>query len=436
MSIFLELDADQALLARLAAGANVDVELLEGGVATIPASWLNSVEFLSVALFSTFGQRTAETVEDGKDAGRKDHVMIDRYYQQMWPGSWSGYRSLYGSSGIDHGTPKVGLPSTAIRVRHRRLPAYVVRTPQELERIAEECRSIVGESGHVLFRGQNRQYILSRTPAAKRLLFGEGAVVVEPSLLTSAHRGGRDGDHLIGLLQFELQDLVLSSHDLAAQVGRVVSEVSGGSWTGVGATKSAPDDQETWWRRPGAGAHAREVLALAQHYAIPSYGLDMSASLAVATWFALYEAYEVDKERSWFRKLIWGGDEPEAWPCVYFATIDSLERERYELLGSGQIEATRPVRQEAFMLHGGWGWHSNLSAEQLVAVAYLAPDFIATGLPTADYLFPGPRDDAFYDWLLRRRAIALAQSDSPVREVYESMPVFLNPSAAAPSNHR
>jgi hypothetical protein len=432
MSIFLELDADHALLARLAAGANVDAELLEGGVATIPAGWLNGIEFLSVALFSTFGQRTAETGEDASNTAHTEHVIIDRYYQQIWPASWSCYCSLYGSSGVDPGTPKVRLPSTEIRVRHRRLPAYVAKTQEELERIAEACRSITGKPGRVLYRGQNRQYSLSRTPAARRLLFGDGAGAVEPSLLTSAYRARRDGDQLISLLQFELQDLVLSSHEMSAQVRHVVSDLSGEVGTSTGATAKALERWETWWRRPGAGAHAREVLALAQHYAIPSYGLDMSASLAVATWFALYEAYEVDKERSWFRKLIWGGDEPEAWPCVYFATIDSLERERYELLGSGQIEATRPVRQEAFMLHGGWGWHSNLSAEQLVAVAYLAPDFCAAGLPTADYLFPGPRDDAFYDWLLRRRAIALAQSDSPVRELYESMPVFINPSAPAP----
>jgi hypothetical protein len=154
----------------------------------------------------------------------------------------------------------------------------------------------------------------------------------------------------------------------------------------------------------------------------------MSESLEIATWFALHETYEVRAAQSWFRQFGWGGELPEQWPCVYFATIDSLERERYEVLGSDQVEALRPVRQEAFMLHGGWGWHANLAADHLVAVAYLNPGFSAKELPSADYLFPAPRDDAFYDWLLTRRADALAGAESPVKELYDSLPVFLAPS--------
>jgi hypothetical protein len=180
MNIFLQLDADDALLGQLMADASVDGELLGGGVAAFPVTWLQRVEFLSVVLFSTFAQRSLETLEASAGAGRADHVLIDRFYQEMWPASWSRYRGLYGASGIDPGTPKVDLPSSTIRVRHRRLPAYIARTQNDLERIADACASIAGESGRVLYRGQNRQYQLPRTRAARHLLFGEATVPVEP----------------------------------------------------------------------------------------------------------------------------------------------------------------------------------------------------------------------------------------------------------------
>ncbi len=176
MSIFDELDQDPVTLPQIAAVTGVDAALIEGGLAVIPSALLGHVEFVSLALFASFGQRTVDTVLRANESAGS-HVLVDRYYQQMWPASWSDSVGLYGASGIDLGTPDVDLPATTIRVRHRRLPGYVVRTQGDLDKIALWWQSRIDDPGKVLYRGQNRLYGLlayaGRSAAAIRRRVGD-----------------------------------------------------------------------------------------------------------------------------------------------------------------------------------------------------------------------------------------------------------------------
>lgn len=106
-------------------------------------------------------------------AGSEGWLLCDSYYQEVYPAEISAASGLYGREGLDPITPHVDLPRRApLRVAHRALPAYVARALRHLAAIAAATAELVGTDEYVLFRGQPQQYLLPRTDAVRRMLFG------------------------------------------------------------------------------------------------------------------------------------------------------------------------------------------------------------------------------------------------------------------------
>jgi FRG domain len=148
------------------------------------------------------------------------------------------------------------------------------------------------------------------------------------------------------------------------------------------------------------------VLALAQHYGLPSHGLDVTTSDDIAVWFATSEfRKDPTSGAASYARLHpdeWGSN-PSEWPIVVVCQIvtTSIEGSLHdcEELRSFGLGASRPVAQSAKFFQGGHSDHQNRLAEAVVCIFRLAPGEYHTDA-TFETLFPPPGDDPAYRALL------------------------------------
>jgi hypothetical protein len=81
--------------------------------------------------------------------------------------------------------------------------------------------------------------------------------------------------------------------------------------------------------------------------------------------------------------------------------------------------ATRPTAQDAVFIHGSWGMHSNVCAEDLLAIIILG-----AGMPVCDAskaaLFPAVSNDLFYAEMLEfKRTLDDIRFKEPLAHIYE-----------------
>jgi hypothetical protein len=241
--------------------------------------------------------------------------------------------------------------------------------------------------GKIVLRGQPSLYKLDRPSLVKRFLFGESCSE-EPSLPTAAVRKKFDYDSLHFALQYFTQEQVLGRN---------------------ATTKKRRDDFYRRWRKKVVSPDCSmdyALMALAQHYGIPTDGLDVTTSLDVAVWFATNRFTASSSgvcNYSTMKQADWATDR-EKWPVVFVCQVvnNSLSmslQDCKELDGFG-LRALRPQRQRALFFHGGQGDHQNRLAEAVVCMFRLRPGNYATR-SKFDYLFPSPKEDPAYKHLLK-----------------------------------
>ena len=64
------------------------------------------------------------------------------------------------------------------------------------------------------------------------------------------------------------------------------------------------------------------------------------------------------------------------------------------------INAPRPQRQHAYLHYGGWGFHANICAEDVVAALFLHSSLSLPTLPSVEWMFPDSSEDPTYDALI------------------------------------
>lgn len=163
------------------------------------------------------------------------------------------------------------------------------------------------------------------------------------------------------------------------------------------------------WRRDAVDPMCRldsAVLALAQHYGIPSHGLDVTTSEDVAVWFATNRFSRADAGLSRYVALK-PGDWPrerDKWPVVIACQMvtQSIEQSLHdcETLEQFGFDARRPHAQSAQFFQGRHSDHQNRLAEAVVCIFRLAPGLYPTH-STFESLFPSPEDDPAYRIMLR-----------------------------------
>jgi hypothetical protein len=220
----------------------------------------------------------------------------------------------------------------------------------------------------LLFRGQTKEYLLDRNIETLKALYG--SEVREPSLLPSAERRNMNidavGPSWCGMLRWLLD---------------------------VWATRRGDTEQFQQIHEAGEDYFFHHfALAIAQHYGLPSSGVDVTDSLDVALFFALhrFSPSQHDPNLSTCSRVLSEGSAP----VLYIFGIE-MEKEyiRYESSLLGELPTNRPARQAAFFLHRGAGFARNRAARNLLAALYVDPTGDYGVLPGVDHLFPGPEED-------------------------------------------
>lgn len=344
---------------------------------------------------------------------------VDSYYQSVFLPSRLVPAALYGADSSDKTSAAV------MRARHKRIPVSTARTVEEFIEIAERAgKSLPGKT--LLYRGQTRHFKVKRTDRVREFFYGSPDVD-ELSLTTTASRADFPFESLLARFQLYLQGLLY--RDIKLKIFANVTPEDSRHWypfdniylSSVYRTWTEIYCESQW-----------DVLAtgLAQHYGIPTNGIDLTENLDVAIWFALNEIWSFNyhnRRCHWYKPIENWRDQTDQMPVIYLIATDRwLPRHLDQLQNKLPLpEALRPTRQSAHLHFGGWGLQSNTCAEDVVHAIFLAPGFrTREQLATAD-LFPSRKDDDFYDALLELKA-KTAGGISSVKG-YETIIEFLEP---------
>ncbi len=370
-------------------------DLTDGGLIVVPASLAcaiadaqGSIYLTGIGLNEFSGSNLPKKVlqlSDTVDASLAGFV-IDKHYRAPFSAPPIEDDALYGNGNVlrDHYSEFYESVkfTELLRAKHYCIPIIDVRSMDEMREIVARVPPR-GEE-RLYFRGQSSLYALQRPERIKRLLFGESCAI-EPSLPTAATRNNVDYDSLHFALRYFVQEQILGQLSGRAEVAGIYE-----LWLKEATSPKCELDYA--------------IMALAQHYGIPTPGLDVTTDLHVATWFATNRfdkkdgrcSYEVSKPGAW-------NSSPEKWPIVFagqtvthsvgMSLQDCQELEKFGLA------ALRPQRQQALFFHGGHSDHQNRMAETLVCAFRLAPGLYPTACDF-DQLFPPPEEDKAYKCLL------------------------------------
>jgi hypothetical protein len=313
--------------------------------------------------------------------------VIDKFYRAPFLARVPNGYGFYGLKNVlrDHYADFYASlpPHSLLRCKHYCVPIVEIASKEELSSHLAKIplRSKYG----LFFRGQRRLYPLQRHETVRKLLYGESCSK-EPSLVTAASReAGYDYDFVhYGLKAFLEEDVL-----------RRADEGESGLFEK--------------WRNEVINPMCSldyAVVALAQHYGIPSHGLDVTTNLDVALWFATNRYSRDDSGVATYTMLRaddWPTD-PEEWPVVIVCQMvtQSIEQSLHgcqELAPFG-FDAQRPRVQHARFFQGGHSDHQNRLAEAVVCFFRLSPKAYDTQV-TFDALFPLPEHDPAYRVMLR-----------------------------------
>ena len=266
-----------------------------------------------------------------------------------------------------------------LRCKHYVAPIIDVSSIEEIKSIISKIPQ--RDEFGLFYRGQSKLHLIHREQEIKKHLFGESCSN-EPSLNTSASRINYNYDELHHSLKYFIESKILMEK---------------------------PEDYHKWREKSISPIcetdHA--IMALSQHYGLPSHGLDITTNPEVAIWFATNK-FTQNKDFAAYTKLTineWS-DNKNNWPvvCVFQTVTHSTRGSIFDCneLDEFGLKALRPERQSAHFFLGGHHDHQNRLAETLVCLLRLNPGEYNTQVDF-DYLFPSPDNDPAYEFMLKFR---------------------------------
>ncbi len=218
-----------------------------------------------------------------------------------------------------------------LRVPFIKVPRFQVSSPEELYNL---MKAISGFGG--LFRGQSSEYNLNRSlPLMKKLYDDENAI--EPSLASYAVRKN---------VMFE-KHYVEWSTIIKSYLYSILGNVAATDFL------SQFDDFNYYLL----------CLSIAQHYGLPTYGLDVSTSISAALFFAFYQFTEVDANTRKFKYI----KKDKGTSIIYVLSPRKGEFFNYDRFDLHYDIFPRPLMQNASFAHCSWGYAKNAIAERLIA---------------------------------------------------------------------
>lgn len=298
-----------------------------------------------------------------------EELIIDQYYGQVYHAMELRPAAIYGRTS--------DLPSYSgdqlsnhgfLRVPFRRIPRRVVHSRAEIMALLASIQS-ADDNLRILLRGQTSEHNIKRSPLTTQWLYGDD-VVQEPSLTTSASR------------RKPALEEVLPEWAVLLNVFLATDEI---------ASRTLLDDEF----RTSLG-FPLFALSLAQHYGLPTSGLDVTDRLDVALFFAFMKCNKPKGEHvATYSRLT---DSPEM-PVLYILSPSRQQQFDYESYRAKGFPPGRPDAQSARFMHLGWGYAHNECARRIFLALYLDPAGDFEPIPSSADLFPAGEVDRFAGFL-------------------------------------
>jgi|GEM_PF-2496407 len=316
------------------------------------------------------GVETPQPREDGK-------LWVDSHYGRAFDFVLTESSAVYGfTEDLAAVSPQSKLGY--LRVPYRCIPRISVRSRSEVDAIVGALRAQHGGlvESRLLLRGQAEEYLLGRSAPALNALYGDPNAL-EPSLPASATRKDQPLEVVLPQWCF-----LIRSYQMGLQF-QMVNQLAPAQLEQLSPSMDA--DRQ---RLELSLDNQALALSLAQHYGLPSMGLDLTDQVDTALFFALHR-FESTSERK-LRVM-----PSEGTPVLYLLVLPERFCVEYESARPRIFPRGRPDAQVAWFSHLGWGYRRNQCAEYLAAALYLEPDGDFGPLPRAEDLFPPSEEDPF-----------------------------------------
>ena len=320
-------------------------------------------------------------------------AILDDYYGRIFGQHTYEHNVPYGTSGsLDYypcGT--TGDIVGDLRVPYRKVPIFSLRDLVTLDDHVARIKD-ANPGYDILIRGQTKTYYIDRPDIENMLLYGELSPK-EPSFLPSHLRN--DFDELFLHCMWHSQASILLN-DIVCDASKTLS-----------AEAFCQFKTECAKVRRGL-FFTPFALGIAQHYGMPSVGLDLTKTGHVAAWFALNSIVPQGEGIVVSRPTELPG---EATIFVFRCPKNAVFP--YANVRPKHFPSGRPDRQDAWFCHVGWGDAKNQLASYLVCAFRLDEgllDLCATGF--AQEFFPRPEDDPVLQFFLTMKGRSVYEGDA------------------------
>jgi hypothetical protein len=266
-----------------------------------------------------------------------------------------------------------------LRVPFRRVPIYEYENVEQVQTIFNRIES-ENSSHEILLRGQTSIYTIERTEEEADTLFGE-TKPKEPSFLPSFLRS-KFNEFFIYSMWHSQTALMLN--DVGVDLSKIINAAQ------------LSEYREDVYKIKHSSHFTPIALGFAQHYGLPSVGLDLTKDVKVASWFASNKLNVASNGKTMTSKA---PNFNESTIFIFRCPKDSVFS--YKLIKPKFICDTRPDRQDAWFGHVGWGCAKNELASFLVCGIRLNDsilDFFEANYEA--YLFPDREKDLVLNYFL------------------------------------
>ncbi|WP_029322526.1 hypothetical protein [Butyrivibrio sp. AE3004] len=266
-----------------------------------------------------------------------------------------------------------------LRVPYRKIPIFQVDSNSRAKALIEALKTEY-QDYYILFRGQEKLYTIERTKEEKYNLFGDENAL-EPSFLSSHARENLDENFLRCLWNW--QGRTLFSHLESYLKTRLKS---------TEYSRFLADKQSI----EGSERLSYFSLGMAQHYGLPSVGLDLTDKYESALCFASTH-YEADDENNLNVTRTKNFNDS----MIYVFRCPKNLVFNYKVVRPAFIPTGRPDCQNAWFGHVGWGDAKNQMAMYLVCCIKVTPGM--SEIIDAEYvkgLFPSAKYDVILQFFL------------------------------------
>ncbi|WP_461637329.1 FRG domain-containing protein [Labilibaculum euxinus] len=266
-----------------------------------------------------------------------------------------------------------------LRVPFRKIPIFEFEDIENAKLLISEIES-ENPDYDILLRGQSNLYKINRSEEENQMLFGERNPI-EPSFQASFVRSNFNEFFIYNLWHCQTALLL---EDLKIDLAKLLSN------------ESLLEFKRDCYHILNSPHFTPISLGFAQHYGLPSVGLDLTKDFEVASWFATH-MLKIDENGGASTEPI--KDFKESTVYIFRCPKDSVFS--YKDIKPKFIENTRPDRQDAWFGHAGWGNSKNQMASYLVCGIRLN-ESVLNGFREGfeNHLFPQRDEDLVLEYFL------------------------------------